>query len=616
MAPPTDEDIEWFKSTFHPIPKPQLPDDCIEYSLYCISPSGEIDSTADADVARLRLNDVQKAAADLVKRLLKDYIWQREPFKLEKFREDGLNLLRGRTEYGDSIEDEWVIVYILRELTRQFEDLWVKVSDSDGEFLLVEAAATLPSWLEPEVANHRVWVHKEQLIIIKPDRREGSTLKPLTFRQARKIILEDPKRLMHSPIIEAEAFYRLRNYPKQIADNLHTTRITIPRKLAHILHMKPAYISPIVDAFYVRDPISLRPLKTKDTSTLRFKPEDLVTVSVRFTRVGYAQLKSQDFELPLVWKGKMPHKTAKEDYARAEMGMKVTSGIEMLLSDPHNQDKMAVREINLTLKDIDTGDEKLPTDDELESTWEKREDDEKWLDISFEDLEEELKGRHGSNRNAKAAGGFGDQAAQENLQRIVKQFEEFLNDDRAGCDGADLIDEVDSDDFDMDSEDLSSDGEDKEVSFDEDEFSRMMHEMMGLPSKHEGSARPITSKRIKELNSDDDESQDDSKEIEELSKQMEAELLETGVLDLDPKGKGKQDIKGKASSRSKSGSDESHDEDEKVGNGEEYDVDNVDYNLAKNLLESFSSQAGSAGPASNLLGLMGMKMPKDDRESK
>lgn len=68
----------------------------------------------------------------------------------------GLSLLRGHTEYGDSIEDEWVIVYLLRELSKQFEDLWVKVTDNDGEFLLVEAAATLPTWLGPEVADNRV----------------------------------------------------------------------------------------------------------------------------------------------------------------------------------------------------------------------------------------------------------------------------------------------------------------------------------------------------------------------------------------------------------------------------------------------------------------------------
>ena len=67
-----------------------------------------------------------------------------------------MTLLRGRTEYGDSVEDEWVIVWLLRELTRKFEDLWVKVNDSDGEFLLIEAAGTLPEWLEPEVAENRV----------------------------------------------------------------------------------------------------------------------------------------------------------------------------------------------------------------------------------------------------------------------------------------------------------------------------------------------------------------------------------------------------------------------------------------------------------------------------
>ncbi|KAI5301163.1 hypothetical protein KEM55_001970, partial [Ascosphaera atra] len=150
MAPMTEEDLEWFKSTFHPIPKPQLPDDCMEYSLYWIS-----DITNGTADDRAKLQEVQKAASALVREHLKDYIWQREGFKLEFTREDGVTLLRGRTVYADSIEDEWVITFILRELTRQFEELWVRVTDSDGEFLLVEAAATLPEWLEPDIADHR-----------------------------------------------------------------------------------------------------------------------------------------------------------------------------------------------------------------------------------------------------------------------------------------------------------------------------------------------------------------------------------------------------------------------------------------------------------------------------
>jgi hypothetical protein len=152
----SQEDLEWFKSTFRPIPKPELPDDAVEYSIYYI-PSDPAPAINDETTeTRSRLVEVQRSAADLTKEYLKDYIWQREGFKLEITKEDGIMALRGRTNYGDSIEDEWVIVYLLRELTKKHQDIWVKVVDSDGQFLLVEAAGALPSWLEPEVADNRV----------------------------------------------------------------------------------------------------------------------------------------------------------------------------------------------------------------------------------------------------------------------------------------------------------------------------------------------------------------------------------------------------------------------------------------------------------------------------
>lgn len=37
----------------------------------------------------------------------------------------------------------------------------------------------------------------------------------------------------------------------------------------------------------------------------------------------------------------------------------------------------------------------------------------------------------------------------------------------------------------------------------------------------------------------------------------------------------------------------------------------VDFNLVKNFLDSYSSQEGLSGPASNLLGLMGLRLPDD-----
>jgi hypothetical protein len=54
------------------------------------------------------------------------------------------------------VEDEWLVVYLLRELSKRFESLWIKVVDTDGEFLLIEAANALPRWLNPEIADNRV----------------------------------------------------------------------------------------------------------------------------------------------------------------------------------------------------------------------------------------------------------------------------------------------------------------------------------------------------------------------------------------------------------------------------------------------------------------------------
>lgn len=82
----SEEDEAWFQSTFHPIPKAALPDDCIQYTIYALSSS--LDSSNDSET-RLRLKEFQKYAANLQKQWLRDYIWQRQGFSLEAEKEDG-----------------------------------------------------------------------------------------------------------------------------------------------------------------------------------------------------------------------------------------------------------------------------------------------------------------------------------------------------------------------------------------------------------------------------------------------------------------------------------------------------------------------------------------------
>ncbi|OCL01229.1 SGT1 family protein Sgt1 [Glonium stellatum] len=614
----SNDDFKWFGEGFEGFPK-RLPDDCVEYIIHII------DSKLSDTQTRERLQSVQKVATELEKNLLKEYIWQRDSFGLQLVHGEGTWLLRGRTNYGDSVADEWLIVYLLRELSKKFPEAWVRVYDTDGEFLLIEAANALPKWLNPEVAENRVWINNFKLFIIPIT--ASSTSKSLTLTEALTFISASPSTLLNIPSLESEAFHRLLPYPNAISQTLHHSLLPIPRKLAAILHANPAYIAPAVEAFYLRDPIALRSLQPKDTKTsLRFPPEDFINMRVRFTKVLFAQLRSQEWVPPGVWEDALASLLANSEgnhaEEKAEMGIKLTAGFEMLVKDRQHRDTRAVREVLLLLEDIETGDEPLPTNEEIQG-WGTVDDDEGWLDINFEDFERELAGKPSKNADAEGkagkgkdekTSGFGDKAAQENLRKMVERFEAFLNDDAAGIEGAEGLDDMDIDNDDEEDADGSGESEDdEEIEFDEKEFARMMREMMGMPSA-EGDATLVEEARalarVQELNSDDEgDGENEHEEIRKVMERMEAELNESGALNLDPtprkiaaaknviKGKGKQKIS------------EPDDTAEESSDGE--DEINIDFNLAKNLLESLKGQGGMAGPTGNLMGLMGVHLPPD-----
>lgn len=611
MDAPRD-DFKWFGEGFDGFPK-TLPEDCVEYSIYIL------DSKLTDLERREQLRQLQSAATKLTNELLKDFIWQRESFKLSLEREDGRSFLRGCTNYGDSVEDEWLIVYILRELSKQFSRCWIRFADTDGQFLLIEAANVLPRWLNPEIADFRVWLNNGKLLIVPLEKPGEQVVEakpaPLTLNESLKVIESQASKLIHLPAVEAEAFYRLEKYPKQVSDSLHHALLTIPRRLAYVLHEDATYISAAVEAFYLRDPIALRPLQTSDHTGLHFPPTDLVTITVKFTKVGYAQLKSQRFEAPAQWAdyASIPREAKSQD--RAEMGLKATCGFEMLMCDPQNQDKKAVREIAMLLEDIRAGEDELPTDAQIKK-WGTREDDEAWLDINFDDFEKEL----GGNRKpgaSKKNGGFGDKGAQENLRKMVTRFEDFLDDDTAGVDGAEFLDDMDNDDEEEDSmisDDSEDEGDDKEVSFDEDAFANMMREMMGMPSRASG---PHTTPKVS-LHEDEgvlsvSSDEEDAKGVHQTMQDIEKELRESGALNLNTK----QEVENPESQRkaiervSSRGKSKPLMEAEDASEGEDAEID---FNLAKNMLESFKSQGGASGPGGNMMSLMGMRLPRDESD--
>jgi len=82
MNAPKDDEFKWFGEGFNGFPK-FLPEDCVEYTIYILS--------AELKDLELRnsLRRIQASSTSLTKKLLHNFIWQRESFALELIREDG-----------------------------------------------------------------------------------------------------------------------------------------------------------------------------------------------------------------------------------------------------------------------------------------------------------------------------------------------------------------------------------------------------------------------------------------------------------------------------------------------------------------------------------------------
>ena len=621
------DDLKWFGEGFDGFPK-KLPDDVVEYTVFII------DSRLSDIQTRERLQAFQRALTVLEKKFLKEYIWQRDSLALDLVREEHQWLLKGRSNYGDSVADEWLIVYFLRELSKEFKDAWIRIYDSDGEFLLIEAANALPKWLNPEVAENRVWINSHRLLIIPLGKEEDPA--PLTQVQALQIIDETPARPQQYGKVEKEAFHRLAGYPAAISENQHHATLPLPRKVAHILHTNPSYIAPVVEAFYLRDPISIRLIQPeKSKIPLTFPPEDFVDVSVRFTKVLYAQLLGQH------WEPQAPWDTALEQLAKsgkpiekAEIGIKIAAGMQMLLSHSLYASRKPTREIALLLEDLENGDDTLPTDTEIAS-WPKREDDEAWLNIDFSEFEKELEGK-----GSGAKGAFGDKNAEENLKKMVARFNDFLADNEAGAEGADGgLDPMDVDndsdagdrgwedpeDSDSTAENdtkskgkgkaKTSNGEDDAGTDDEEdaeadaeyaEYEQAFEKFMMLPA----AEKAILTDEARVLALEQDAEKEEDEEIQKLTEMMEAELFSHRALNINSKPDHKpgtgllSDSNGKGKGKLQDG-DEGDEEDE------DDELLDEDYNLADNMLKAFKGQAGMAGPAGNMMKAMGVQFPRD-----
>uniref|UniRef100_A0A8C6YAK6 Ecdysoneless cell cycle regulator n=1 Tax=Naja naja TaxID=35670 RepID=A0A8C6YAK6_NAJNA len=284
-------------------------EDAVHYQLFLIHESEDPEHLQD-----ILQQYIEKILAHFAP-ILVSYIWQNESFNL-KYKPAKGNLpahIAGHTKFGDNIEDEWFIVYLIKEITKEFPELLARVDDNDGEFLLIEAADYLPKWLNPENSIHRV----RDLRILP-----SSSLYILTYKKS--CLYQDYISLFRFLYLIAILCPR---YPEKIQTCLHRADCYLPAGIAVVLRQRPALVSAAVQAFYLRDPVDLKACRVFKT----FPPETRLMASVPFTKCLYAQLVQQTF-VPDKRSGYSLPPRSHPQYKAYELGMKLAHGFEILCS--------------------------------------------------------------------------------------------------------------------------------------------------------------------------------------------------------------------------------------------------------------------------------------------
>ncbi|GJE87751.1 SGT1-domain-containing protein [Phanerochaete sordida] len=325
---------------------PAVSEDTVQYVIYL--PKGQSDKASATTLAVLMQNYADS--------LLPEMQWHRDGFQLKVVPHplgSGF-ILEGRMRVGDSIDDEWCAVWLLREITAKW-DVAVRMFDTDGEFLLIEAADDLPSWVTPANAENRVWIYQKHLHLVPIDHTDLTTsnVRRRGYPGIREDDEDDPMEdnsgfiteqhaveLVRNPVaetqvsasIEQAAWQRIAGYPARARTHIHFARARLPVAVAKALTADPSLVQKAVETFYTRDALQLRAAHRM----ARFPPEPSVDMTVKLTRTAYAQLVGQKFYPPKVF-GRWTEPEDSSEYKTKDLGMKIACGFEMLYQESKNR---------------------------------------------------------------------------------------------------------------------------------------------------------------------------------------------------------------------------------------------------------------------------------------
>lgn len=457
----------------------------------------------------------------------------------------------------------------------------------------------------------------------------------ITVSEALCEIREQTLQTLASQEIQNSIKNKLTGYPQKIKENLHHTNLFIPASIAAILKHKPNIIAAAIQAFCNRDPVDLKACRAMKY----FPPENRVMAQITFTKCLYAMLTHSKYVPDKRTGWNLPSINSTQ-YKSNILGVKVACGFEILVSQAKpstdvNSDKgwhsfikslndkgyfqdllehsteynnliNKAKEFYVNHRDSmqyspALGQEILELTKNLEINSEQLskegenlppEDDESWLNISPDELDTMLQEKYGQKKMFNA----NNNSDPTNFTQKISNFLNHVSD----LEGAEFPDRNESPvrpprrksknkvSFSQDTKEETKTMNNK-INFDSNSFACAVQNILNFVIPEDDSWDLDSDSDMSEYENDTcvkEQCYEDVKnKMEEYMEQMDKELAKTTIS---------QSFERK--------------------NGDSFDdIENfkpvdIDVNALKNILESYRSQLGDAGPSSNMLGPMGIHL--------
>lgn len=443
---------------------------------------------------------------------------------------------------------------------------------------------------------------------------------------------------------------------------LHRVTVYTPVSAAYLLKNNPQIISAAVREFYNRDSIDMKSCRAMK----QFPPETRVYTQVTFTKCLYAMLTHQNYTPDTRTGWNLPPKTDKTFKAHS-LGMKIACGLEILtvksqtngLNLEYNKEwhvfldrlkkngyfgddiehskgycqrlekakeyfrmfadtqlthcNPVTNEILKQLKDFNVTHEQFSVDEM--QTYEPNDDNEDWLNISPEDLDNMLAQRYGIKKAIHS--GLNDTNNVEEASDLAQNLQTFLN-KKSEFDGIDFRPIFNDQSIDKNSDEKQqlpskSNADNGAVDFNPDAFKNHFKDMLDfiIPEDNWDSHSDMSDYDDENIDRNiqmmvsgtksgtSTEQKTSNTDISVYMDQMDRELAGTTI--------------GKSFTTKTVNHTAECEDEEDFDDIESFKPVDIDVNALQNLAESYQAQLGNFGPASSLLGTLGIRFNTIDK---